>query len=241
MGLINLFNPLDLTGYTLVIPSISVGNVPQLSVDLMIKNFEMEKIGTVWHPGLVASTGADPFDPKSKLVCTACEIYTNTSLKLAVIQLRSTIETKLVLTFFKELINSLQQLKFSRVYILATAFDYELHNIANKHIYYYLTHRPVSEKVTSLSNWKPYERDPNEKLYISGGGYASKLYELLAEQLTTALLVKYVSEGENVIDAQDFLVKLCEFADINTENIKCIQIPSSWHYVYGAPPPAGIF
>lgn len=47
--MINLQNNVSLAGYTVIFPSVCVGNVAQLSVDLIISTLELRKVASVWH------------------------------------------------------------------------------------------------------------------------------------------------------------------------------------------------
>ncbi|ENN78399.1 hypothetical protein HUJ04_003995 [Dendroctonus ponderosae] len=239
MSLLKFKTPIDLAGYTLVVPSVSVGNVPQLTVDLLVMSLKMENVATLWHPGLTACVGTDPFYCDVTAVSTACELYINKELKIATIQLRSSIETKLVLKFLNDLIDCIVQLKFQRVFILGTGFDYELHNISNKNFLYFVTSAGDSEEISKSTSSKVLELDYNGKHTVRGSGFATKLYEITNNQVNATLLIKYISEGENIHDAQQFLHKLFQFLEFKAPSV--IPFPSSWHYIYGGPPPEGIF
>lgn len=44
-----------LNGYTILFPSVCVGNAAQLTVDLIIATLEMQKVATIWHVSLINS------------------------------------------------------------------------------------------------------------------------------------------------------------------------------------------
>lgn len=46
---IKLDEDLNLNEYTVLLPSVCVGNAAQLAVDLIISTLEMRKVATVWH------------------------------------------------------------------------------------------------------------------------------------------------------------------------------------------------
>lgn len=234
MQLLHFRKPVDLTGYTLIIPSVSVGNVPQLTVDLLITTLKLDNIARIWHPGLVPSVGSEPFYGTKNVVCTACELYCNERLKLAAVQFRSTIEKPLALKFIQDFLDCFGQLGLKDLYILASGFDYELHNISNKDKYYFASNDNVMER----DGWTVLEKDPKGKFQVSGAGLGVKLYEAVGSSLKATLVVKYVSEGENHYDAEGYLRKLFQLLGITENNF--VQ-PTSWLHVYGAPPPSGLF
>lgn len=124
----------DLSGYSLIIPSVSIGNIPQLTVDLLITSYNLKKIAIIWHSAIVPSVGGDPYESNASELCTACELYANEEFKIAAIQLRSTIVHKLSVNFFTDLKTSLTQFKLKQVILLCSAFDHELHNITGEKI-----------------------------------------------------------------------------------------------------------
>lgn len=234
MKLLHFRKPVDLTGYTLIIPSVSVGNVPQLTVDLLITTLKLDSVALIWHPGLVPSVGWEPFYGTNNVVCTACELYCNERLKLAAIQIRSTIEKRLALKFIRDFLDCFGQLGLKELYILASGFDYELHNISNKDKYYLASNSKIVEK----EGWKVLEKEPNGKFRVSGAGLGVKLYETVGHSLKATLVLKYVSEGENHYDARECVLKLFQLLEITENNL---VEPTSWVHVYGAPPPSGLF
>lgn len=53
---IYLEGELNLADYTVIIPSVCVGNVAQLSIDLIISSLQMIKAATVWHVSYTTRT-----------------------------------------------------------------------------------------------------------------------------------------------------------------------------------------
>ncbi|KAJ8964615.1 hypothetical protein NQ314_004750 [Rhamnusium bicolor] len=236
--LININDTTVLSGYTLILPTVSVGNVPQLAVDLLITTYNFNKITTIWHPAIVSSVGDDPYHSDRGEICTACELYGNKELKLATIQLRSTVETKLALKFFRDLQEAILPLNLKNVVILSSAFDYELRNINNEK-FYYISNEEI-EDVMESNNVKLLEPSLNGKYFINGSGFATKLYEILKLNVNCTLLVKYVSEGDNRPDALMTLRKMFKLFAINDSEPKII-FPTSWEFVFGGPPPLGMY
>lgn len=234
MKLLHFRKPVDLTGYTLIIPSVSVGNVPQLTVDLLITTLKLDNVAPIWHPAIVPSVGSEPFYDTKNVVCTACELYCNEQLKLAAVQIRSTIEKRLALKFIQDFLDCFGQFGLKELYVLTSGFDYELHNISNKDTYYMAS----NGNLTKRDGWKVLEKDPKGKFQVSGAGLGVKLYEAVGSSIKATLVVKYVSEGENHYDAQGYLQKLFQLLEITENNL--VQ-PTSWRHVYGAPPPIGLF
>lgn len=232
---VNCLQNANLAGYTLIIPSVSVGNVPQLTVDLIITSLKLQKAATIWHPAFVPCIGHDPYSASSE-VCTACELYTDKNKKLAVFQLRSSLEGKMALKFFQDLKAALIKIKLKNVVILSSVFDFELHNIMGEK-FYYISNRDI--ELLEQNGVKQFHRDLTGKWFLNGGGFATKLYEILEDSIECVIIGKYISEGDNRPDAYSILTKLLIFLGANASSE--IIYPSSWQFVFGGPPPVGIF
>ena len=65
----------NLRNATLILPSISVGNIGQLSMDILLASMKTERLTACHHPSLIPLVGSNPFDPKSTELMTSCELY----------------------------------------------------------------------------------------------------------------------------------------------------------------------
>lgn len=232
--LFNFSEKVNLEGYSFLLPSVSVGNVPQLTIDLFITTFKLKKISTVWHPAIIPCVGPDPYYDGED-ICTACELFINKEMKLIAMQLRSGLEPKFGMSFFHELKNELGNFKLKQIIILTSIFDYELHNI-NSNKFFYICDNNSHEE---CSNMQKLHKDINGRYILNGGGFGLKLYEFL-NNIRCVIVGKYVSEGDNRPDACSLLIKLLPLVGIQN-NISEIIYPSSWKYVFGGPAPSGIF
>lgn len=240
MEFIRFITSVDLTNHTLIIPTISVGNVPQLTVDLVISTHSLTKVATIWHPAIIPSVGGDPYRENTSEICTACEMYVNSNLKLAVIQLRSGIELKFAINFLNDLRKAIANFNLKNIILLGSTFAYELHNVNSGH-FRYISNEPVKEVMDSL-NISLMEKDESGRYLLHGAGITSKMFEVLSSTAKCTVFIKYVSEGDNRPDAHSLLNILYKYVEsLQDKNINNIKIPSSWKYVFGNPPPVGIY
>uniref|UniRef100_A0A9L0JPQ2 Proteasome assembly chaperone 2 n=1 Tax=Equus asinus TaxID=9793 RepID=A0A9L0JPQ2_EQUAS len=94
----------DLAAYTLLMPAVSVGNVGQLAVDLIISTLNMCKIGYFYTDCLVPMVGNNPYataEENSAELSTNAEVYSLPSKKLVALQLRSIFINVIIFAFFK--------------------------------------------------------------------------------------------------------------------------------------------
>ncbi|XP_022907956.1 proteasome assembly chaperone 2 [Onthophagus taurus] len=235
IDLINFEKTCDCTSFTLLIPSVAVGNIGQLTADLIITTYNLQRYARLWHPGILSLASGDPYDLNSNTLSTACELYINEELKLAVLQLRSSIDTKFAHNFFTELKEKVTELKFGNVIIITSTFAYELHTIESSHF------RHIGGETTA-SSIPAMDVDENGKYLVVGSGFAVKLYEILRKSIPCMVLIKYVSEGDNIPDAVATLDVLCEMVHGMSDRDRFqIKYPISWNFVFGNPPPVGIY
>ncbi|KAK4873223.1 hypothetical protein RN001_015252 [Aquatica leii] len=235
-NIINIVNEIDTTDFTFLIPSVAVGNVGQLTIDLLISTYQFTKYATIWHPAILPSISGDPFDNNSTNISTACELFINNNLKLIVMQLRSGIENKLAVPFFNTLKDNITNLGCKQILILTSAFAHELHNINLSHFRYISNDQSIIDKLNSI------DALPIEEVSIFGGGFATKLHSILQDSFKCSLIMKYSSEGDNVPDAVQFLEVITQvLQNFNEANKRQFAYPSSWKYTFGNPPPINIY
>lgn len=241
-NLIKFIKLIDLTDYILLIPSVSVGNVPQLTIDIIIATHNLQRTGIIWHPAIVPSVGGDPFKKNSSELTTACELYTNEELKLAVIQMRSTVEPKYAVPFFELLLNGIKALKFKMLVILTSAFAQEMHNVQSG-LFRYLSSGDTVPSDLLADKSGNITQGTEDELH-AGTGFALKLHKLAVEKSVNSIIIaKYTSEGDNRPDAVQMLAVLYKlFKNFNIdENELTVKFPTSWDHVFGNPPPMGIY
>lgn len=239
--LINLTKNQTFKDFTLIIPSVSVGNVPQLTVDLIVATHNLEKVGVFWHPAIIPSVGGDPYGSDANEVSTAVELYANDALKIASVQIRSGIAAKFALHFFKQLKTFIVEQSFKNVLILSSTFAYELHNVRSGH-FRFLSNESIAEKM-GLLKVEEMEKSPEDGQYLlHGAGFTLKLFETFGKDVNCCVLVKYVSEGDNRPDAYLLLELVYKVVDsFKGENVRNVRHPSSWEFVFGSPPPVGLY
>ncbi|GLV33859.1 uncharacterized protein CBL_11257 [Carabus blaptoides fortunei] len=212
----------------------------QLTSDLFISTLNLTKLGTAWHKAIIPAYGPNPFDNTAEENCVACELFLSETYKVVVMQLRSSIEPKMVSLFLNDLKSYIDEQNFKQVIILTSSFSYEMKNL-NCGYYRYLTNTEELSNVFEENGIQPVEDSQSNRIVIHGSGFAVKLYELLKASTKTTVIVKYASEGDNRPDAMSMLHVLQKCLQLTTDVLKQISFPLSWELVYGSPPPLGIY
>ncbi|KAK0089113.1 hypothetical protein PV325_009144 [Microctonus aethiopoides] len=251
--MIKLIEKINLSGYTLIIPAVAVGNVGQLAIDLLITNTNMKKIGYVVNSCFIPILGADPYVKDSTELCTASDVYHNDKDKIIAIQIRSP-STKGLQSFFDDLKKFIEFEKIAKVVILTSGWahtrsDVQLRSEPLRYLSSPNIEKEFGEKFNEL-NWIKLEStinpiDNSDCLEIPGGGFAIKLFNYLIDnQIPTVIIMKFCSEGNNVPDAVELAVYLNKWLPcrmIDSHGKINVKYPHSWKFLFGNPAPIEMY
>lgn len=236
----------DLTGHTVIIPSLGVGNVGQLSVDMLIATMRLTKVATLWHPAIVPIAGPAAFDHDSDPTTSACELYTSHIQPISVLQLRSPLVPAAMDAFFGLLVEHLNGARVARLIVLTSSYAYEKHLIGSPTMEYLATEAYADQAKSVFENERMHcKRFGGEVIF--GGGFARRLLDVAAAgDLAAVVLFKYASEGDNRPDAADMVAKLINGGivdvalDVDSGMTRLVE-PSSWALLFGNSAPADLY
>ncbi|XP_074208440.1 proteasome assembly chaperone 2 isoform X1 [Camelus bactrianus] len=231
----------DLAGCTLLMPAVSVGNVGQLAIDLIISTLNMCKIGYFYTDCLVPMVGNNPYataEENSTELSTNAEVYALPSRKLVALQLRSIFIKIFFLCcrwytkykskpFCEKLLSWVKSSGCAKVVVLSSSHSYHRNDLQLRSTPFRYLLSPsmqtsVQNKMQSL-NWEEMEKtacipeiDESELcVRIPGGGITKTLYdEGCSKDVPVAVLLKFVSEGDNIPDALGLVEYLNEWLQI---------------------------
>ncbi|XP_025896230.1 proteasome assembly chaperone 2 [Nothoprocta perdicaria] len=254
----------DLRGFTLLAPAVSVGNVGQLAIDLVISTLGMTKVGYFYTDCLVPMVGNNPYataEENSTELSINAEVYSLPSRKLVVLQIRSPFIKNKYRAFSEALLDWVLSSKCARVILLSSSHAYQRDDeqLLGTPLRYLLT-PALEESVAGLMQglkWKEMEKvaaypgvnDTEKILNIPGGGITKLLFtECCSKGIQMAVLLKFCSEGDNIPDAFALVNYLNEWLQL----IKCEsnnstatspqwKIPSSWRLLFGSGLPPALF
>ncbi|XP_076547508.1 proteasome assembly chaperone 2 [Osmia lignaria lignaria] len=246
--MIKIPKEINLEDYILILPSVGVGNVGQLSIDLLIYNLNLCKTGSMWNSMFLPISGLDPYNKDSSSICTAADFYLATSCKIICLQLRSPYVDNSN-DFFEELAQFVQNRKISKVIVLTSSYDYECANGIDSTLRYLTSDVSLlnNEQLLESLAWKQHVKGTSiesaECSRIPGGGFASNLYEhLKSEDIVCTILYCYCSEGNNVSDALLLYKGLNKWLNLlNDSAINDVKYPPSWEYFFGNPPSTELY
>ncbi|XP_034486182.1 proteasome assembly chaperone 2 [Drosophila innubila] len=234
----NKAKTLDVANYTVIIPSICVGNAAQLACDLLIASKKLKRIGSLSHPALIPVYGPSAYQHEPNELVSSCELYESTEDKLLVIQFRAPLIARHTKSFQNNLVDLLKPAR--RVVILSGSFGFERRVIEDSPWAYRASDSFKAAHATQLGNaalvkWKEHTGEN-----IFGGGNALQLFKAFEEQqVPVMLLFRYLLEGDNSTDASLIvreLNELCEdflqLRDGGDGSFK-LTVPKSWNLLFG--------
>ncbi|XP_034939662.1 proteasome assembly chaperone 2 [Chelonus insularis] len=250
--MIKLIEKIDLSGGTLIVPAVAVGNVGQLAIDLLICSLEMKRIGHLINSCFIPVLGTDPYNEYSNELCTSCDIYYEAKKKIVALQIRSP-PVKDLKSFFDELKEFISNQKISQVIILTSSWahtrtDVQIRSEPMRYVASPAIEKNFESKFQKL-NWLKLEpiinpEDDRQRFQISGGGFAAKLFNFFFEnQIPCLILLRFCSEGDNIEDAVvslSYLDKWLEYGISSTGPI-LLKHPHSWASLFGNPAPDEIY
>lgn len=220
-------------GSTLIVPSVSVGNVPQLASDLLLHNLGFESLGGLDTKYLYPFISPiDYLETPQWGISTGLEVYYSKKHSLTLIQQRSPIITSFTKKFVDEVIVPfIEEHKLKDLLFLDSGDCGLQERVPVSTVETYTNEDILSESLESL-------RLSENVLSLGESSYnQSKYIKYLIDQLTTKgtnninILMIYVYEGENFYEATVLANKV--ISKLNLEDIKNWVKPISWKGVYG--------
>ncbi|KAG5437510.1 hypothetical protein PCANB_000938 [Pneumocystis canis] len=220
----------------LIIPVVSIGNVPQLAVDLLIHSAGLSRKLILDHSLLYPFAGARE-DAGVSFCCgiaTSLDVFGNN--KITIIQQRSPILPGRKREFIQNvLIPFIKKGQFREILVLGST-DATMRNdleIEGPKEFILSTTHTISDLSKYFSNLKLISTP--EKVFPklhSSGALIPLLEHAFSQNISITALVMYVMEGDNTEDAKQMAklaAKACKLDDLS-ENLKS---PKSWEYLFG--------
>lgn len=242
----------DWTGFTVIIPSVSVANVPQLAVDLLISNLlqrnQAQLVGRIRSPCLRPIAGPNPYDIFSAHPSSSCEVYVTSAYRAVILQVRTPPYSETRKLFSQKLAEWIRDQGFGTILLLTSSFaqcltELDLDNPGQ--VIKYMTGVQAagseSEEVLQQHEVRPQTTNtPAGPVHIPGSGFGYSLFQILKEAgHNVVMLVHYCSEGDNRPDAQK-LVRVVGNGLLGVEDVKWVE-PVSWNNMFGSEIRSDIF
>ncbi|GEQ70200.1 hypothetical protein JCM33374_g3876 [Metschnikowia sp. JCM 33374] len=225
-----------LRGSVLLVPSISIANIPQLTSDLLLHSLDFEKVATLSDEYLypfVSPVDHAASSPAPQGVSFGLEVFVCQKQKLSLIQQRAPLMPGFASRHVTEVIAPfVEACSFKHVVVLHSldaglardAFPGDTRVFTSEDV---LTESLSSLKISKTST------QPSAVLSQETSPYAQWLIEKISKLSTLSLMIIYAYEGDNLYDAQVMSRKVAEMLSLD---ITDWQTPVSWFGVYGDKP-----
>jgi len=243
----------DLSGFTMLLPSVSVGNVGQLAIDVVLATLKPTLITQIIHPSLIPCCGADPLNVGSPVLTTAMQLYVHPESKLVVLQIRSGILPGKGSAFLTDLLEWAKENKITRLVCLTSSHAHERSDIQlrGSPLRFLASSAldkdsPVPEGFTRLETKERFpglctEEQP-EAVFIPGGGLAKRfLVGCEEKEMQGLVLLKFCAEGDNTQDAIQVADYLQQYTAWRPPTCSNYLVPPSWQHLFGPPAPQEMF
>jgi len=243
----------DLSGFTLLLPSVSVGNVGQLAIDVVLATLKPTLITQILHPSLIPCAGADPLNVGSPILTTAMQLYIHPESKLAVFQIRSGLLPGKGGAFLTDLLEWAKEVKITRLVCLSSSHAHERSDVQLRGSPLRFLASSTLDKEASLPEGfirlETKERFPGlcneeqpEGLFIPGGGLAKRFLQGCEEkEMQGLVLLKFCAEGDNTQDAIQVADYLQQYTAWRPSACSNYLVPPSWQHLFGPPAPQEMF
>ncbi|XP_070575807.1 proteasome assembly chaperone 2-like [Ptychodera flava] len=246
-------SPSDFKGCTLILPAVSVGNVGQLAVDLLVATLNLERVGFIHDDCILPVCGNDAFlktnETQGKLV-TSTEVYYCADQSLVVVQQRAPIVKGKQREFCRKLSDWIKTCQFDKVILLTSSYAHERidSQIQGSPLRYVVT-PTLQDKIGMLlqddMKWCQFERrdptwtksldkeeedipDTAKGVFIPGGGIAKKLFiQGCKDNLPIAVLSVFCAEGDNIPDTFTLISYLNQWLALLPNQSSDSEVPSS--------------
>ncbi|KAJ1932376.1 hypothetical protein FBU59_006391 [Linderina macrospora] len=241
-------------GSILLLPAVSIGNVPQLAIDLFVNTLQLPRIGILDTPHLTPLSGPAGFDHQTNTRSVPLEVYQTPDKHWTIVQQRSPPLPHHHRAFAQELIEFIQQAGFAKVMLLASS-DAALRNdklIDGPQIRTIsvgedeLTARFRALSVTDLHN-APSGEDGCGALkgalaHLHSAGVTKHLARLCLDAgVPLTACVSLVNEGDNVPDAVMMANAVNSALELMTDRTAQWRPPRSWEWLMPSNTPAEMF
>jgi len=250
-----------LEGYSLVIPSLSVGNVGQLAVDILLATLRPKLVAAIDHPALLPVVGSDPLEQNSDLLMTAGEVFKCDKTKLVLVQVRSSVSKAGKASFVDDLLGWAVTSGLDKVVVLSSLAADERVDCQMAAAFRFLTNhkcqaikeallqtgmdlKELERKNTFPSTIPGQTEVAGDGLFLPGGGLTKSIHmKSLELDIPVVCLLTFASEGDNSGDALRMVAVMDKWLDIvpKRSDRPDIKFPISWEHMFGNPAPPRIY
>ncbi|PIA55554.1 hypothetical protein AQUCO_00700094v1 [Aquilegia coerulea] len=247
---------------TLILPALSIGNVGQLAIDLLVSSSRAERIGYLDDSSVLPCVGNDAYAPVPQgVLALPLEAYESLSNALTLVQQRSPIVKGMMIEFAKNLADFAATNGKKHVVVLSSldsgrrqkidmsspdGTDDHCEKLGWKVLQEYNIDQRRWKLLSSLAEGNSsedaslFEDELLDEDYYPSLPFAAFFSCCKAKGLKVTCVLSYCSEGDNIADSLQMADAVCKLLGLNPKKLSGNEgsgwlIPPSWKTVYGPP------
>jgi len=221
-----------------IMPAISVGQVGQLAVDLLLSNLgdEVTKIGDIYSDAILPIIGRQDRQT-DKGLCTGLELYESKTHKLIILHQRAPFVKGRIPSFRRRLISWIKNSLFSKVFLFTGVSSHirKDADLSGSLFRFLTTDGELKTKFSTDYNWKEYttkkSEDTNDFL-IPGSGILKSLHEdCIKEEISFSSFIVFCNPGNTIREATQLVEHMLKFMNITDyDSRRGLKMPGSWDF-----------
>jgi len=220
-------------GYRFIMPTISVGQVGQLAIDLLLTNIgdKVTKLGVIYSSAVLPIIGRQKSDNS---LCMGVELYESKEHKLIILQQRAPFVKGRIPSFRSKLLAWIKHSCFTDMLVLSGVSshirrDAELEGS----LFRFLTiNKDLNVKLTSEYKWREYlitKSDDSNSIQVPGSGMLKALYEdTMKEGISFCSFLIFCNPGNTIHEALQLVEHVQKFIGTFDTSVKELKLPESW-------------
>ncbi|KAF2068665.1 hypothetical protein CYY_010010 [Polysphondylium violaceum] len=240
----------------LIWPALTLGNVGQLSIDLLICTYKFERVGFIVDSNILPIVGNDTYTPKGQgVLSTSIEVYKSKEYQnVTLVQQRSPVIQGHIPIFAKNLMNWSTSQQFKEIlFVASTNANKRIDSQLTGNQLRFIKSNTISNetldkiKLNNIPEMEVQFEQAGEIVQLSNRltGLGKELYNLCNNQQDTNTTSTqntpflcfnlFCSEGDNTMESMAMAHTLAVYLDIcknPTEKIPFVT-PPSWALLYG--------
>jgi len=217
---------------TLIFPLLSIGNVGQLSIDLLISSLNLPRVGFLESPFLLPMVGNDAFSVNLGKLSTNAEVYQDSQRKMTVLQQRSPIIRNKVTKYVKDLVQWIVKSNFKEIIVLGSIdssrrIDSQMEGTQIR----YIDRRNEQTNQWRELGWIPLEEESCQVVLRKGTFLHNLIEEMDSHKVKWVVLDIFCSEGNNIPNCLQLVTHLNQYLQLQPKEGQWIP-PNSWSHLY---------
>merc|ERR1712080_78061 len=220
--------------YQFIMPTVSVGQVGQLAIDLLLSNMgdKVRKIGVIYSDAILPVIGREQV---GKHLCMGLELYESKEHKAVILQQRAPFVKGRASSFRSTLITWIKHAVFTDILVFAGVSshirkDAELEGSLFRFL---SSNKDLKQKLTGEYNWREYvimKSDNSNDILVPGSGMLKTLYEDSSKEgINFCGFLMFCNPGNTIHEAVQLVEHMQKFMGTFDDNRKEKKLPSSWN------------